>query len=94
MIAYFPRALKEIAKVSAHGAIKYGISLSDKDFLKPDYTVDGYLDAVSRHILDLEIEGEINHKDGGIYHRAQIAWNALASFEMFLVEQEKENGRV
>jgi hypothetical protein len=95
-IAYFPRALREVARVSAYGAKKHGFSLADKGFLDPRYTEEMYQDAICRHITDRLIEGEVCSADGNLLHRAQIAWNALASLERFLIqaelEQEKENG--
>lgn len=95
-IAYFPRALREVARVSAFGAKKHGFDLADKGFLDPRYTEAMYQDAICRHIVDRLTEGEVCEADGGLYHRAQIAWNALASLERFLLEleleQEKENG--
>lgn len=89
VLAYFPRALKEVARVSAYGASKHAADLSEKGFLRPEYTPEMYLDAIGRHILDREIEGEINHKDGDLLHRAQLAWNALASLEKYLLEMEE-----
>jgi hypothetical protein len=90
-IAYFPRALAEVAKVSDFGAKKHGFKLSDKGFLDPRYTEEGYQDAICRHIVGRLMDGEVNAADGDLYHRAQLAWNALASLERFLLELEKEN---
>jgi hypothetical protein len=90
-IQYFPRALKEVAKVSEFGAKKHGFKMSDKGFLDPRYTEEMYQDAIARHIVAKLIEGEVNEADGNLYHRAQLAWNALASLERFLIELEKEN---
>lgn len=93
-INYFPRALMEVAKVSEFGAKKHGFQLSDKGFLHPGYTQEMYEDAIARHIVGLITEGEVNVADGNLLHRAQRAWNALASLEKYLiqVEQEKANG--
>ena len=87
---YFPRALLEIAKVSAFGAAKHNVPMSEKGFLRPEYTEVMYEDAIGRHTLALAIEGEVNAADGDLYHRAQRAWNALASLERFLIRQEQE----
>lgn len=91
-MAYFPRALKEVARVSDYGAKKHGFKLSDKGFLAPGYTEEMYQDAIARHIVGRLIEGEVNAADGNLLHRAQLAWNALASLERYLIEQEKDNG--
>jgi hypothetical protein len=49
-----------------------------------------YQDALARHLLDRAIEGEVNAKDGDLLHRAQLAWNALADLEKFLIAEEKK----
>jgi hypothetical protein len=90
-INYFPRALMEVARVSVYGAKKHNAELNDKGFLRPEYTLDMYEDAITRHQVALAIEGEINEEDGGLYHRAQRAWNALASLEKFLIEEERKH---
>ena len=87
---YFPRALLEVAKVSAFGATKHSVPLAEKGFLRPEYTEEMYEDAIGRHTLALAIEGEVNAADGDLYHRAQRAWNALASLERFLIRAEQE----
>ena len=89
-LAYFPRALMEVAKVSEFGAKKHGFQLSDKGFLHPGYTEEMYEDAIARHIVGLLTEGEVNAADGNLLHRAQRAWNALASLEKYLIQVEKE----
>lgn len=92
VFAYFPRALKEVAKVSAAGAEKRGIALSDKGWLDPQITVEYIDNAWARHVLDRQIEGAVNldPKDGGVRHLAQIAWGALAALEKELMEMEKD----
>lgn len=87
---YFPRGLTEVAVVSRFGSEKHSFDLSDKGFLDERYSIEGYNDAMARHILSLSIEGERNYEDGGLFHRAQIAWNALASLERILIQLEKE----
>jgi hypothetical protein len=88
LINYFPRALSEVAKVSAYGAKKHSFDLADLGFLDPRYPIEGMTDAMARHIVALATEGEVNIKDGDVYHRAQVAWNALASLEKILLKEE------
>lgn len=88
LLAYFPRALREVAKVSRFGSEKHDTPMSEKGFLGDNYPTEGYVDAVGRHILDRAIEGEINEADGGQYHLAQVAWDALAALERVLIEKE------
>ena len=88
LINYFPRALTEVAKVSTFGAAKHQTLFKDKRWLDPDYTPEMYDDAIVRHVFDRAVEGEINEKDGGCYHLAQIAWDALARLEKLLVAEE------
>lgn len=90
VLAYFPRALLEIAKVSDYGAVKHNTTLAEKGFLRPEYTDEMFLDAEVRHILKRAIEGEVNPEDGDLLHLAQKAWNSLASLEKYLISQEKE----
>lgn len=81
---YFPRALVVIGKVSNAGAKKYcwgGWSSV------PD-GVNRYTNALARHLLAEDIEGEID-ADTGQLHAAQVAWNALARLELILREKEK-----
>jgi hypothetical protein len=89
VLARFPRAIKELAKTSAFGAEKHQVDITSTTFLELD--PDMYADAGLRHTLDRLIEGDINEADGGLYHRAQKAWNALAELETFLHRQEKAN---
>lgn len=87
MLQYFPRAIKEVAKVSAAGAKKY----SWKGWETVPNGITRYGDALGRHILSEAIEGEFD-SDTGLLHSAQIAWNALARLELILKEKENENG--
>lgn len=91
VIARFPRALREIARVSAYGMAKHGDDGSDPQAFArvPDaYRV--YSDARCRHMLDELIEGERNPRDGHLRHAAQEAWNALARLEVLLLNLEAE----
>lgn len=90
VLYYFPRALKEVAKVSKFGTEKHGVALRDRGFLDPKYPIEGYDDAVIRHSMDFAIDGKFNPADGNMRHRAQRAWNALAALEKELIEEENE----
>ena len=85
--AYFPRALKEVARVSEFGATKYMAPYTRQGWRQ--VPLDELRDAIARHELDRVISGEVNHKDGDMLHQAQIAWEALAALEVMLVEREK-----
>lgn len=92
VIARFPRAMKEIARVSEFGAEKYKVPLSDMSYLdcgKPD-TGNFYLCKASRHMLDERLDGTYNPSDGNMVHRAQAAWNLLASLEALLKGKEDD----
>jgi hypothetical protein len=71
-----------VASVSAAGAKKY----SWKGWEDVPDGVSRYSDALGRHIVNLSIDGPFDAD--GFLHRAQIAWNALASLELYLREQE------
>lgn len=81
---YFPRACLEVARVSTKGAEKY----SWKGWESVPFGIERYSDALGRHILLKNIEGDFD-SDTGLLHDAQIAWNALAILEMVLREKEK-----
>lgn len=86
----FPRALKAIAEVSAWGTRKHNVPIDDLSYLDLPRAYEVYTDAVGRHLLAEGLEGPINEEDAGLYHAAQLAWNALARLEIFLRNQELE----
>ena len=90
LLAYFPRALAEVAKVSMFGSTKHGKPLQYKGFLSDAYPIEMFDDAIGRHLLALAQEGEVNTADGDVYHRAQIMWSAAAGLEKLLIEKDKE----
>jgi len=82
---YFPRAIKEITRVSEFGAEKYGAFGGWKDVL------DGfnrYSDAMGRHHLLERVE--VQEKESKILHSAFVAWNALARLELFLEGRDEK----
>lgn len=90
-LAYFPRAIMEVAKVSQYGAGKYHW----KGWEKVPDGYNRYSDAMVRHICKESIEGEwdLDAKNdpkypGDVRHAAQAAWNALARLELILKDQE------
>ena len=89
-LQYFPRAIKEVARVSQYGAEKYKLNMDDRNFARVEHGEMRYLDACARHMLDRIITGEINHEDGQLLHRAQIAWDGMAQLEIYLENKDKE----
>lgn len=88
---YFPRALKAISEVSQIGAQKY----SWKGWESVPGGIERYGDALGRHILAEEIEGEMDleileNYGVEILHASQQAWNALARLELILKQKEVE----
>lgn len=79
----FPLALQQIALVSEYGRRKYG---TYDGWEKLDDAFNRYNDAMGRHILLRKSEGELDAKDSGLPHLAQVAWNALAILEIALRE--------
>lgn len=94
LLAYFPKALAEVARVSAYGSAKHQFPYTDRGFMAPKYPIEGYADAAARHLLDRASEGEINAADGGVYHLAQVAWDALAALEKVLTEEQSSTACV
>lgn len=84
----FPRAMLEVAKITAFGAKKH--APRGWQTFTPKYGIRYHLGKVGRHILKRELEGEINHEDGGNLHMAAVAWNALAALENVLKQREQQ----
>lgn len=86
LIRYFPRAFAAVAKVSSYGASKYEWD----SWKKVENAYERYSNALLRHLLKEEIEGVYDveaYKEGvKILHDAQVAWNALARLELFLIK--------
>lgn len=87
LLQSFPLACAAVAQVTERGAVKYAWG---SWALVPD-GVGRYLDAMGRHVAVLPLEGEYDRD--GFLHRAQIAWNSLASLELWLREQANDAGR-
>lgn len=84
-VAYFPNALREVARVSSFGASKYAWD-GWKDVLDG---VNRYSDGLVRH-LTYEGGGEKVDPDSGHLHAAHTAWNALARLELILESKKNE----
>lgn len=74
----FPLAIQELVKVCTFGAQKYERS-SWQDVPNADVR---YEDALARHFLAQYMEDV--DPESGLYHKAHLAWNALATLEMEL----------
>lgn len=82
-MAYFPRAMKEVAKVSQIGNDQHhpGSPLHwDMDKSQDE------ADAGERHHLD-HLMGNWYDSDGAL-HLAKHAWRAMAELERFLIQQD------
>lgn len=95
VLARFPRALLEIAKVSAIGCEKYDLPPDDINFMNVPDGYGRYTDAAGRHLLAELMDGHWNVEHGGalpsegraVLHAAQLAWCALARLEILLRDQ-------
>ena len=94
--AYFPKALKYIAKVSLAGNLQHH---PDKPLHWDKSKSTDDIDAGERHLLD-HLEGNILDTDG-ILHIGKHGWRALASLERFLdahpeylVKEAKNEGKI
>lgn len=83
MIRDFKNALNEVAKVSTFGCKKYGAPSGWQAV--PD-ALNRYDDALARHLLAQS--GHPVDEESGLLHRAHLAWNALATLELMLMEKE------
>lgn len=86
VIQYFPRALREVSRVSLFGATKYAWRGWEQ---VPD-GINRYSDALGRHLLAEAIDGPID-EETQLLHAAQIAWNSLARLELMLRDIVKTN---
>ena len=78
----FPRALLEVSKVAQYGEEKY----SRHGWRHVPKGQQRYFAAMGRHILKSTVEEQ--DPDSNLLHAAQTAWNALATLELMLGEQE------
>lgn len=85
----FANALTEVAEVGTYGANKY----SPNGWLEVPNGFERYSDALHRHLTLESTEGMFDIEGGsGMYHAAQVAWNALARLELLLREQKAQHG--
>ena len=87
-ISGFSRALEAVADVTTKGAVKY----TPNGWAQVPEGQERYMEAFGRHLLALG-RGEVmdNGPNGtGCYHKAQMAWNLLASLELELRMEPKE----
>lgn len=86
LLLQFPRACAEVARVSEVGARKYswGGWQSVSDGLVR------YRNALGRHLVAIG-RGELMDSDTGMFHAAQVAWNALAALELELRKIDEQH---
>ncbi len=89
VLARFPRAILEIAKVSKYGTSKHHLAMGDMTYLVVPQADVNYIEAEVRHLLHEAISGPVNAGDGGLLHKAQKAWEALADLEVYLYQAEE-----
>lgn len=81
MISGFANALNAVATVTTRGAEKY----TPNGWKEVPSGPERYMEAFARHQLALA-RGEQIDADTGCLHKAQMAWNLLASLELELIE--------
>ncbi|MEE8386487.1 MAG: dATP/dGTP diphosphohydrolase domain-containing protein [Dehalococcoidia bacterium] len=98
----FPRAMREIARVSHLGCMKYDAPEGSMDYLDGEDGYGLFTDALGRHLLDEATGGVTNVETGGrlppegmiVLHQAQAAWNTLARLERYLLTLEERGVKV
>ncbi len=65
----------EEARVAAYGASKY-----EEENWRKFNSPEPFLEAANRHLLAVMSGDMVNDEDGGVYHLAQVAWNARAAW--------------
>ncbi len=87
VVMYFPRALREIARVSQVGNDQHNPG-QPLHWAKEKST--DQVNTAMRHAMD---PGVGNHRaTDGPYHQAKACWRQLAELELFLEQQENANG--
>ena len=84
MLGDFARALTAVVEVGTFGANKY----TAHGWIGVPNGLARYEDAKLRHMLKRNL-GEDRDPDSGLLHLAHEAWNALATLDLYLREQEK-----
>jgi hypothetical protein len=90
VLAMFPRAILELARVSEYGATKHEVRLPQREYMDVPEAELVYKNAEARHLVGEALHGPINVGDGGVYVAAQRAWNALADLEILLRRLEDD----
>lgn len=92
VLARFPRAMKELAKISGFGCAKHGVPAGDMGFLNVPDAYPFYTDKVGRHLVDEAVEGPVQSDPQmpGCTHAGAAAWNALARLEVLLRNLEQK----
>lgn len=81
--------VEPLVPIFAHGEKEYGFENWRKPF---DNRRRRFNAALKRHLKECERNPlAINEQDGGVYHLAQIAWNALELLYQELQEKEASN---
>lgn len=83
VLGSFSRALMAVSEVGTFGANKY----TDNGWLQVSNAHERYCDAMLRHYLK-DQHGEETDPDSGLLHAAHLAWNALATLELILREEQ------
>ena len=85
-IHYFPRAIREIARLSEIGARKY----SWQGWASVPDGINRYGDAMARHELQIEMDYTKIDPDTGVLEAVAVSWNSLARLELILRQQEQK----
>ncbi|KRR22175.1 dATP/dGTP diphosphohydrolase domain-containing protein [Bradyrhizobium retamae] len=85
---YFPRAIEGVALISQFGYEKYK---EWGGWKKVEDAFNRYDDAHGRHDNALQ-RGETHCPESHKLHLAHRAWNALATLELYLIEEEAKRG--
>lgn len=87
-IAYFPRAVAEIARLSQSGAKKHGHDCERDGVINHNYTVRMWDDAAGRHQIEYA-KGNDYDEEMSSLHRINEIWCKLAAVEKILQEEEE-----
>ena len=88
---YFPKALREVTKVSVANNVRYSPEKDPADINWARGKSTDQLGSAFRHMMEAAVDGKVFETGTDIYILAEAAWRILAALEL---EIENQEGRV
>jgi hypothetical protein len=85
---YFPKALREVTKVSVANNVRYNPEKDPADINWARGKSTDQLGSAFRHMLEAAVDGKVFETGTDIYVLAEAAWRILAALELEIENQE------